>query len=369
MKKTMKKGLSLVLAMLLLLGALSACNQGTNGPSAENSPSNAANTPESDTQNDSQGSGSVEFEEMELTIAHPHPTNETDDVHYLATRFAHYVEEATGGKVTFSIVGDSVLGSDAELLESMTLNTLDMCIVTSTAIGNNTPAHQILSMPFIFRDIDQVHAFLDSEIMDELNAKVVGDSNAVVLGVGDSGFRQCVNNVRPISSAADFAGLKFRVMESPLYIRMFECLGANPTPMAGSEMFSALQVGTIDGLELPVGSIYSMQIYTAGKYIDMTNHLYTGWYLSINNSKWNSLSPELQKVFQEAADKAVIDQRALVSELEEEQISAIESSGNVVSRDVDTSEMQKLVQPIYDEYRDVIGADVMDKTLEFLNDH
>lgn len=366
MKKTMKKGLSLVLAMLLLLGALSAC--GNNQTAQSNPPQNSsAGSPESKAPDDPAGGGSVEFEEMELTIAHPHPTNETDDVHYLATQFAQNVKEATGGKVTFSIVGDSVLGSDAELLESMTLNTLDMCVVTSTAIGNNTPAHQILSMPFMFRDIDQVHAFLDSEIMDELNAKVVNDSNAVVLGVGDSGFRQCVNNVRPIASAADFSGLKFRVMESPLYIRMFECLGANPTPMAGSEMFSALQVHTIDGLELPIASIYSMQIYTAGKYIDMTNHLYTGWYLCINNSKWNSLSPELQKVFQEAADKAVAAQRTLVAELEGEQISAIEANGNVVNRDVDTSEMQELVQPIYDEYRDVIGADVMDRTREFLD--
>lgn len=340
----MKKAVSLVLALLLALSLTACGGDQTSDP----------------------GQSETGFPKMEITLAHPHPTSEDDDVHYLALQFKKYVEEATGGSVTIDIVGDAVMGADAELLEGLTLGTLDCIITTGTAVSDQNPAHQILFMPFMFANYDEVHAFIDSDIMSELCKSAEETSNAKVLAIGDGGFRQCLNNIRPITSVEDFKGLKWRVMSAPLYIDMFEKLGANPTPMSGSEVFTGMQQKTIEGCEFPIASIHSMQLNTVSKYIDLTNHMYSAWYLCYNNDKFEAFGDDLKAVMTEAAQKALADQRKLVVSTEESKLAEIENAGAIIGRNVDTTGMQAAVEPIYEDYYDIIGKDVFDESLAFL---
>jgi tripartite ATP-independent transporter DctP family solute receptor len=305
---------------------------------------------------------------MTFTIAHPHPMTEDDDVHILASKFGEYLKEATGGKVTVDIVGDGVMGMDAELLEGIQLGTLDCVVTTGTSVADQNPAHQVLFMPFMFADYDEVHKFIDSDIMQGLCEAPKTTCNCKILAIGDGGFRQCLNNKLPINSAADFKGLKWRVMSAPLYISMFDLLGANPTPMPGGEVFTAMQQKTVDGCEFPISSIYSMQLYTVSKYVDLTNHMYSAWYLCFNNSKFESFSPELQAVMEECAQKALADQRNAVASTEADKIAEIEKSGTIVGHNPDVASMQEAVAPLYEQFYDIIGKDVFDKTLAFLAD-
>ena len=307
----------------------------------------------------------AEFPELKYTIAHSHPTTPDDDIHYFCTQFVKYVTEVTGDKITFDIVGDTILGGESELLESIGLGTIDIVPLPNVTVSSQSSPHEILAMPFLFKDFDDVHRFLDSEIMAELNESIITDCKAKVLAMGDGGFRYCLNNVRPIKTLEDFKGLKLRVMESALPISMFKLLGANPTPMVGGEVFAALQQGTIDGLEQPVTTLYSMQHWTVAKYLDMTGHQFTAWYLLMNIDQWNKLSAELQAIFLEAAAKAAADQRKAVIESEEKKIE-IMATNVIVNRNVDTSGMREAVKPLYQEYRGIIGEEIFGRALKFL---
>ena len=310
--------------------------------------------------------GEGDFKELKLTIGHSHPTNADDDVHYLCVQFAKHVTEATGGKVTFDIIGDGILGAEPEQLEAVGFGTSDMTTVTSITISTQSASHLILSMPFLFQNYDEIHRFLDSEIMAEINEKILNDCNAKVLTIGDGGFRQSINNVHPITSAESYKNLKWRVMESPLHIAIFRALGSNPTPMNGLEILTGLQQGTIDGLDIPTTSIYSMQLYTAAKYLDLTNHMFTGWYLLINKARWDAFPDNLQKIFVESAAKATAEQRVLVVDSEVRKIDTMEAAGKITNRNVETSSMREAVKPLYDEYRGRIGGDILDRTMSFL---
>ena len=152
-----------------------------------------------------------------------------------------------------------------------------------------------------------------------------------------------------------------------LFTDTFKALGANATPMGGAEVFTGLQQGTIDGCEFPVSSIYSMQLYTAAKYIDMTNHMFAAWYMCTSDDLWNKLSPEVQRIFEEAAKAANEASRKVQMESVEAQLSEIEKAGAVINRDVDTDAMREAVMPILESYRDKIGAEIYDKAMAYID--
>ena len=151
-----------------------------------------------------------------------------------------------------------------------------------------------------------------------------------------------------------------------LFTDTFQALGANATPMSGAEVFTGLQQGTIDGCEFPVSSIYSMQLYTAAKYVDLTNHMFAAWYACVSDDLWDSLTPENQKIFEEAAKEANEVSRKAQTESVEAQLVEIEGAGCTVNRDVDIKGMRQKVQPILESYRDKIGSGVYDEAMEYI---
>ena len=339
----MKKILAAILTLTLILG-LFACSGGSDEPAGSDGEAKA----------------------MEITIATPHPNNEKDPVYIYCKTFADLVTEKTEGRITFDIQGDSVLGDDVEIAEGLTLGTLDMGITSNAAISGYDPAHQLYALPFLFDDDEQANAFIDSDIAAEMN-QGLESKGMKVMSILDGGFRQSLNTKKTIKAMADFKGMKWRVPPMDLFTDTFNALGANATPMGGAEVFTGLQQGTIDGCEFPVSSIYSMQLYAAAKYIDMTNHMFAAWYMCTSDDLWNKLSAEEQEIFSEAAKAANEASRKAQMESVESQLAEIEKAGAVVNRDVNTVEMRKAVQPILDSYRDKIGAELYDKAMDYVD--
>lgn len=304
--------------------------------------------------NETQSGSDGETETMEITIATPHPNNEKDPVYVYCKTFADLVTEKTDGTITFDIQGDSVLGDDMEIAEGMTLGTLDMGITSNAAISGYDPAHQLYALPFLFENDEQVNAFIDSDIAAEMN-QGLESKGLKVMSVLDGGFRQSLNTKKSIHSMADFKGMKWRVPPMDLFTDTFKTLGANATPMGGAEVFTGLQQGTIDGCEFPVSSIHSMQLYTAAKYIDMTNHMFAAWYMCTSDDLWNKLTPEVQTIFEEAAIEANKVSRKVQIESVEAQLAEIEKAGGIINDDVDMDAMRQAVMPILESYRDKIG--------------
>src|SRR5690606_22045972 len=186
------------------------------------------------------------------------------------------------------------------------------------------------------------------------------DKNVVGLGFAQAGFRHVINNTRPINTPEDLKGIKLRVQPSDIFLDSFSALGANPVPMAWSEVFTAAQQGTIDGLEIPLAVIYSSKMTEVTKYLSLTNHTYTGLALLVSKQSFDRLSEAEQQRVRDAGRAAIERQRAQATKNEEGTIAKIEATGMQVNKVDDLSKFRDRVSGIYDEYRKNIGDDVVD---------
>lgn len=353
----MKKILSAALVTIMAL-SLTACGSSN---SANNTGNNTNNAEKTDTSAPSESS----FPKMEITIATTLPNNDQDAVYAYCSKFAEVVTEKTGGAVTFDIQGDGILGNDTEIAEGIVLGTLDMGVTSNAAIANYDKTQNFFALPFLFENDDEANSFIDSDIVAELNENTY-DDGIKILNILDGGFRVSLNTKHSIGNMNDYQGMKWRVPPMDLYVETFNALGANATPMSGAEVFTGLQQKTIDGCEFPVSSIYSMQLYTAADYIDLTNHMFTAWYMCLSDDLWEELTPELQQVFVEAGQEANETSRKIQIESVESQLEEIEAAGCTINRDVDVSAMREAVKPVCESYRDEIGAEFYDKAMEYI---
>jgi tripartite ATP-independent transporter DctP family solute receptor len=350
-KMKIRKNISFIMMVIMILTLFTSCSPKTSTPST-----------------DAGSSGTdAKFEPMTIQLGHGDPPSDSDQYHKLATNFAENVSKATDGAVKIEVIPSGQLGGEYDMLEGFKMGTVDMAIFTANIFGTNYAPSAIIDLPFIFKDRETAYKFLDGPIEKEITDEIKDKLGVVVLGWGEGGFRNVLNNTRPIITPEDLKGIKLRVPETPIFVKTFNQLGANATPMAYSETFTGLQQKTIDGIELPVPSAYSGHYYDACKYMSMTGHFYNALTVSISKSKWDTLSPELQKIFAEAAVKAGNDQRTFVKDNEKDQIDKMIAAGLIVNDNVDKEAMREAVQPIYESYRDLIGAELYDKAMAAIN--
>jgi tripartite ATP-independent transporter DctP family solute receptor len=184
-----------------------------------------------------------------------------------------------------------------------------------------------------------------------------------LLAYYENGFRQLTNSVREVKSPADLKGLKIRTMENPIHLALWRALGANPTPMPFSEVFTAMQQKTIDGQENPVPTIFLSKFYEVQKYLTMTGHVYGPHILLINKKLWDSFPAEDQKVIQQAAQESAVFQRATNRKMNSDLVSQLKDKGMTVT--YLTSDQLKAFQDatksVYEQWVPKIGKDLVDE--------
>lgn len=273
-----------------------------------------------------------------------------------AQKFADLVAEKSGGSMEIQVYPSSQLGNQRDLVEGLTLGTVDLTMTSTAVLGNFHPQVAVFDLPFIFRDRDHTFKALDTVGMDI--AKGLEPKGLKVLAYFENGVRNMSNNVRPIRKPEDMQGLKIRVMEQPIYISMMKALGANPTPMAFGELFTALQKGVVDGQENPAAHIYTKRFFEVQKYISLTEHTYSAEPLVVSMITWNKLTPEQQSILQEAAKEACAWQRQLAIELESSYWDKIRESGkSEIITDVDKEAFRKATASVWTEFEDRVGKD------------
>src|SRR3712207_4819177 len=192
------------------------------------------------------------FRSLKMNITVPQNSHSGNAV----DAFAKEIEARTGGRYKIQNFYSSALGAERESVEAVQLGTLDLTLTSTGPLPNFVPEIAILDIPFLFRDYAHARAVLDGPIGDELLKKF--ESKGIkALAWGENGFRHMTNSKRPINAPEDVKGLKMRTVENPVHIQAFKALGINPTPMAFSEVFTALQQGTVDGQENPLSVIIS----------------------------------------------------------------------------------------------------------------
>lgn len=214
--------------------------------------------------------------------------------------FKQLVETETGGAVEVKVFPAGQLGGERELTEAVKLGTLQMAY-TSAALSNFFKEAQVFDIPYLFPSYSVAWRVLDGWFGKELAEECLKKIGVRVLALGQIGFRNFTNSVRPIKTPADLKGLKFRVMESPVYISLVKSLGAAPTPIPWPETYTALQQRVADGQENPVTSIKFAKLYEVQKYLTLDGHTYTVCFMLINEKFFQSLPKDTQEIIKSVA--------------------------------------------------------------------
>ena len=239
------------------------------------------------------------------------------------------VNEKTGGALDIHLYNDNSYADDRVSAESTIMGEIDMCNVSTANIANMFPDLYMYDAPFIFQTPQQAFNWFDSKDGQELD-NVVEKKGLLLLGVWQNGFRDFTNSKVPVKVPADIKGMKVRTMENEIQLKMWSNWGCNPTPMAYTEVLSALQQGTIDAQENPLALIDSSHFYEAQKYISRTGHVYSPHFVLINKENFDKLKPEYQKALLDSMVEATAFERKTAVENDEKFVEKFEKAGNVV---------------------------------------
>jgi tripartite ATP-independent transporter DctP family solute receptor len=267
-----------------------------------------------------------------------------------STKFAELVAEKTDGRVSI-VVGESAqFGDDVEALTNMRLGTIAFSANSQGATSGVVPEFAVVGLPFLFKDLPQAWAVLDGPVGDEL-AEAAEAKGLVLLALWDNGIRHVSNNVRPIETPEDLAGIKLRTPPDPITVDIFEALGASPTPLPFSELYIALQQGVVDGQENPLMNIYSSKLFEVQKYISLTAHKYESTPLFASKVVFDGFSPEDQAAIREAAAEAGKLNREMSQKADSELRGEMEAAG-VTFNEVDPAPFIEKTQGVYDEWHE-----------------
>lgn len=254
------------------------------------------------------------------------------------------------------------LGDEKALLEGIRMGLAEAGLITNAVVAQMEPAFQLNDLPFLYASSEQAYQLMDGPVGDQLTKKLEA-KGMTVLGYMGGGFRNMINNVRPVKTPQDVAGVKYRVMQSPIYIGMYESLGGSPVPMAWGETYTAVQQGALDGLEIPLSVIDSTKSYEIAKFLSLTNHTFSVIEFVFNKRMLDKLEPEQRKAIMDAARKATIEERKVNDENARKLVATLEEKGMAVNAIDDPAAFRAMVKPVYEDFRPKIGSDLLDAAL------
>jgi TRAP-type transport system periplasmic protein len=228
-----------------------------------------------------------------------------------AKKFAELVEQKSGGKVKAQVYASGALGNDVTMISSVRAGTQEMVVPDTSTLVGIVKDFGVLNFPMTFQNEAEADALLDGPFGQKL-LKQLEDKGLIGLGFWENGFRNLTNSRKAVTKADDIAGLKVRVIQNPLFIETFKALGANPTPMAFTELYSALESKAVDGQENPNATILASKFNEVQKYVAQTRHMYSVWALLLSKKTWDAMSPDEQKAVTEAAREATLFERKTI---------------------------------------------------------
>lgn len=264
-------------------------------------------------------------------------------------KFAELVEEKTNGTVKINVFPASQLGNERDLMEGMQLGTIDFVVTSLGVAASFVPESDLFNLPFLFKDADHfvevARGPVGQKLLDEFD-KV----DLKGLAIGGPIFRVPMNNKKAINSPADFKGLSFRLMEVPLHMDTYKALGASPTPIPFGELYTALQLGTVDGNENAVATFWSSKFHEVQKYMTMLPVFSNGCMLVMSKITWEKLSSSQQQAIMDSVSGGIetLDKDYLV--MDEEGLVEMEKAGLKINTPSDMAPFQEAVKSVYDKY-------------------
>ncbi|MGD9671322.1 MAG: TRAP transporter substrate-binding protein [Hyphomicrobiaceae bacterium] len=265
-----------------------------------------------------------------------------------AEEFAKRANAKLGDKANVSIFGSSQLGTDKDLLQKLKLGQVQLWLA-STIMSSVAPEFGVFEMPYLIKDRKHMKSVV-AALNDKVFVPAAKAKGVLLLATCENGFRHITNNVRPIDKPADLAGIKLRVPKGEWRVKMFRAYGANPTPMAYGEVFTALKTGVMDGQENPFAQIWGGKFQEVQKYLSLSGHVYTPLWIAASPSGFAALPADVQKALAEAAKETEGVCLDIGAKLDDELLAKMTKDGNLKVNEVDKAAFIAASKPVYEEF-------------------
>ncbi len=277
-----------------------------------------------------------------------------------AYKFADLVAAKSGGKLKVNVFAGGTLGSDMAVASAMQGGTVDMNIGNSGILAAQVPAFAVFDFPFMFTNTKEADAVVDGPFGKMMHKKLE-EKGLVGLAYFELGFRNMTNSKRPLYKVEDIAGLKMRVIPSPINLAWVKALDANPVPMAFGEVYGALESKAIDGQENPLTVIAANKLYEVQKYLAMTNHVYNPQSVVMSKKTWDSLDATNKKIVTDAANEAAKFQRELTRKQAAELVDTLKKGGMTVTEfgPAELAKFSDKMRPVIAQFGVSVGQDVV----------
>lgn len=284
------------------------------------------------------------------------------------------INKNSNGQLNAKVFHSGVLsgGKGEAEIEMCQQGTIEIHVTSTALLANLVPKTSIISLPFLFRDIEQVIALTKSKspTLDSIN-KELRSKNLHVIAWWPRGFRQLTNSKIPVRDLDDIKGLKLRVMNNALYVDNMKVMKANPVPMAWGEVYNGLQLKTIDGQENAEDVIFRSKLFEAQDYMTIWDYSIDFEVVLVNVNWWNGLTNETRMLIQKLADESNALEENLLRKNTEELRKKIQQEGMDIHYLTEESKakFREAVQPVWDEYEAIFGESFMNSFLAELNEY
>ncbi len=286
-----------------------------------------------------------------------HSVAESHPIHAAYLYAKEELERRSGGRWEVIIYPNASLGGDRQLLESVILNYIQASAPPAATLAGFDQRIMVVDIPFIFTSREAAQKALDNELGEWLDT-LIEPIGIYAPSWRITQFRHLTTKNTPVHTPADLKGLSVRTQENPIHVAAFKCWGANPTPMAFSELFTALQQGTVDAQENPIVTMASSRFYEVQNYLILSGHFANVGIQAINSDFINSLDDEDRELFLEVMDEVAVKVADGMNDMDESYLEVSKEHGMEVI-ELTTEEKNQfieMVEPVYDLYIDQYGG-------------
>ncbi len=285
-----------------------------------------------------------------------HHVSLQSEQHKAAEQFGELLQKYTSGALTVRVLPAAQAGGQREAVESVSLGALEMAYGESGLYANTVPRFGVIALPYMYRDVKHWQSVVEGPIGQGLAADLQKANGLRIVNWMIGGYRDTYLRTKAIRKPEDFAGVKIRLPEAPVFVRTFRALGAIPTPIPAPEMYSALQTGVVDAMEGSAETAFTFKIFEVAKYMSRTRHILLDGSFVINGRFYDALPKDQQAAIERAAGEVAAEQRREHFVREAAWVEKLKASGRLESNDVDLAAFATKLAPVHDEFASAAKA-------------
>lgn len=282
-------------------------------------------------------------------------------------KFAEIVAAKSGGKLNVRQFPGGQLGGDLQTVSAVQGGTIDFTVLNAGLLVGLDKRFAALDFPFMFNSAEEADKIVDGPIGKKLFAGLA-DKGLVGLAYWELGFRNVTNSKQPITKIEDFKGIKLRVLQSPLFIDLFNALGATTVPLPWPEVYPALEQKVVDGQENPFPTILGAKLNEVQKFVSETRHIYNAQSMLVSKKTWDDMSADEKKIIQDAATEAGLFQRKTSRDAMAGALDSLKKGGmthNTLA-DAEMARIREAVKPVIAKYAREVGEDLVKEMTDAL---